>query len=90
VAGFDPAQALKVFPPEAAAKGLATGRGVVECLVTQDGGVTDCEAKEADPPGLGFRCGGGETRFDDAHESMDRGWRRRRWGESARQYQARP
>ena len=33
VASYDPTTALKVFPPEAAAKGLTSGRGVARCVV---------------------------------------------------------
>lgn len=54
VAGFDPEQALKLFPPEAAAKGLVTGRGVAECRVAAGGALGGCEPLESDPPGLGF------------------------------------
>jgi len=54
VAGFDPSQALKVFPPEAEAKGLSTGRGVAKCVVAPGGGLVDCAPLESDPAGLGF------------------------------------
>jgi len=54
VAGFDPAQALKVYPPEAADKGVTTGRGVAECTVATDGGLAGCKPDESDPAGLGF------------------------------------
>jgi TonB family protein len=54
VSGFDPDQALKEFPPEAAAKGLVTGYGVARCVVAQDGTLTGCEARPAEPDGLGF------------------------------------
>jgi|HubBroStandDraft_5_1064220.scaffolds.fasta_scaffold69465_2 TonB family protein len=54
VSGFDEDQALKVFPSEAAAKGLATGYGVAQCAVTADGALTGCEPRAADPDGLGF------------------------------------
>ena len=52
--GFDADQALKVFPPEAAARGLTTGRAVAQCVVTGDGALTECRADAADPEGLGF------------------------------------
>jgi TonB family protein len=54
VAGFDPAQAPKVFPPEAAEKGFTTGWGVAECNVIVGGGLADCHAEESDPDGVGF------------------------------------
>ena len=54
VAGFDPDQALKVFPKEAADKGVSTGLGVAECRVTRDGSLTNCAPKTAEPDGLGF------------------------------------
>src|SRR5579885_2161734 len=36
VAGFDPNQVLKIYPPEAIAKGIATGQGVAKCVVSQE------------------------------------------------------
>jgi len=54
VAGFDPDQALKLFPPEAATKGITTGRGVAKCVVEQDGSLSDCAPEPGDPDGLGF------------------------------------
>ena len=54
LAGFDPDQALKVYPKEAADKGVSTGLGVAECLVARDGSLTRCAPKKADPEGLGF------------------------------------
>jgi TonB family protein len=54
VAGFDPDQALAVYPPEAAAKGVASGRGVARCLVAPGGTLTDCTPQPGDPDGLGF------------------------------------
>jgi TonB family protein len=54
LAGFDPDQALKLYPPEAAAKGVASGHGVAKCVVAPDGALSDCAPAEADPEGLGF------------------------------------
>jgi hypothetical protein len=54
VAGFDPDEALAVYPPEAAAKGVASGRGVARCLVAPGGTLTDCAPQAGDPDGLGF------------------------------------
>jgi TonB family protein len=50
----DPDVAPKLFPPEAAAKGLTTGRGVARCKVAADGTVGACAAEPGDPDGLGF------------------------------------
>ena len=54
VAGFDPDQALAVYPAEAAAKGVVTGRGVARCVVAPGGALTDCTPEAGDPAGLGF------------------------------------
>ena len=54
IQGFDPEAAPKLFPPEAAAKGLTSGRGVARCKVAEDGGMRDCVPDADDPAGLGF------------------------------------
>ena len=54
VSGFNPEQELKVYPPEAAAKGVASGYGVAKCIVAVDGTLTDCAPQPGDPDGLGF------------------------------------
>jgi hypothetical protein len=54
ISGFDPEKAPKLFPPEAAAKGLTTGRGVARCHIGADGMLTACAPGQADPEGLGF------------------------------------
>jgi TonB family protein len=54
IQGFDPEAAIKVFPPDAAAKGLTTGRGVARCTVGSDGGMRDCKPDADEPAGLGF------------------------------------
>ncbi|HXQ17758.1 MAG TPA: TonB family protein [Caulobacteraceae bacterium] len=54
VAGFDPDEALQVFPKEAAEKGLTTGYGVARCVAAQDGTLSDCQPQPGDPDGLGF------------------------------------
>jgi protein TonB len=54
VAGFDPDEALALYPPEAAAKGVASGRGVARCVVAPGGGLTSCTPQPGDPDGLGF------------------------------------
>lgn len=50
--GFDPQAAPKLFPPEAAAKGLTSGRGVARCLVGAGGGLTACAPDGEDPEGF--------------------------------------
>jgi TonB family protein len=52
--GVDPKTAPGVFPPEAVAKGLTTGRGVANCLVAADGSMSSCAPDAGDPDGLGF------------------------------------
>lgn len=50
--GFDTQAAPKMFPPEAAAKGLTSGRGVARCVVGVDGGLTACAPDGDDPEGF--------------------------------------
>jgi TonB family protein len=52
--GVDPGTTPGVFPPEAAARGLTVGRGVAQCVVGPDGGLTRCMPATGDPEGLGF------------------------------------
>ena len=54
ISGFDPNAAPKLFPAEAAAKGVTTGRGVARCRIGADGMLTECTPEKADPDGLGF------------------------------------
>lgn len=54
IAAFDPEIAPKVFPPEAAARGLTSGRGQARCAVAVDGTLSACTPEPADPDGLGF------------------------------------
>jgi TonB family protein len=54
VTGFDPAAALAVYPPEAADRGISSGRGVARCVVAPGGALTDCTTLPGDPDGLGF------------------------------------
>lgn len=51
---FDVKSAPKLFPPEAAAGGLTTGRGVARCTVGQDGALVDCAPEAGTPDGQGF------------------------------------
>jgi hypothetical protein len=55
VTGFDVSRAPEVYPPEAAAAGVTSGRGVARCVVGADGALTGCVAEEgAEPGGFGF------------------------------------
>ena len=54
VAGFDPTQTPKVFPPEAAEKGLTAGWGIAECNVVAGGRLADCKPGDSDPDEVGF------------------------------------
>lgn len=54
VATIAPGDIEKVFPPEAAAKGVTTGRGVAECTVGADGSMQACHPLAGDPGGVGF------------------------------------
>ncbi|MGZ3402180.1 MAG: energy transducer TonB [Phenylobacterium sp.] len=54
IVSLDPRSAPKLFPPEAVAQGLTTGRGVARCTVGADGALTACAPEAGDPDGLGF------------------------------------
>jgi hypothetical protein len=54
MAGLDPRATPHVFPPEAVASGLTTGRGVARCTVAADGTMTACAPETGEPDGLGF------------------------------------
>lgn len=54
IVGLDPRTIQQAFPPEAAAKGVTTGRGVARCTVGADGMLSGCAADAAEPSGLGF------------------------------------
>ena len=54
LAGVDPEALPRLFPPEAAAKGVTSGRGIARCIVAANGAVTDCAPESAEPAGLGF------------------------------------
>jgi len=51
---FNPKAMPKMFPPEAAAQGLTTGRGVTRCTVGPDGALVGCSPEEGEPDGKGF------------------------------------
>ena len=45
----------RLFPAQAAAKGVTNGTGFVNCTVAADGSLVDCRAEgDGDPPNLGF------------------------------------
>jgi TonB family protein len=50
--GIDTQATPKMFPPEAAAKGLTSGRGVARCVVGAGGGLTACAPDGGDPEGF--------------------------------------
>ena len=52
--GVDPNATPKLFPPEAVAQGLTTGRGVTRCVIAADGAMTACVPEPGNPDGLGF------------------------------------
>ena len=54
VIGFDPAKSVKMFPPDAAAQGITSGRGIARCVVAPDGTLTGCTPLPGDPDGVGF------------------------------------
>jgi hypothetical protein len=54
ITGVDPKATPKLFPPEAVAQGLTTGRGVARCTVGADGALAACVPEPGDPDGLGF------------------------------------
>lgn len=54
ITGIDPKATPKLFPPEAVANGLTTGRGVARCVVGADGSLTQCAPESAEPEGVGF------------------------------------
>jgi len=52
--GVDPNATPKLFPPEAVAAGLTTGRGVTRCVVGVGGALSACAPEPGEPDGLGF------------------------------------
>ncbi|THD53710.1 TonB family protein [Phenylobacterium sp.] len=54
VDSFDARHVPKLFPPEAVASGVTSGRGVARCVVGPDGALTDCRPEPGSPDGLGF------------------------------------
>lgn len=78
LAGFDPEKAVKLFPPEAVAKGLKTGRGMAHCLVAADGRLQGCTPGPAEPEGLGF---------SEAAVALASGMRMNPWSDDGRPVQ---
>jgi|GEM_PF-280791 len=54
IVALDPKRVHKLYPAEAAARGIKTGRGVAICTVAADGGLSDCSPAPATPNGVGF------------------------------------
>jgi Zn-dependent protease with chaperone function len=54
ITGVDARTTPKIFPPEAVASGLSTGKGVARCTVGADGVLANCAPESAEPAGLGF------------------------------------
>jgi TonB family protein len=61
---IDPAKVQALFPAQAEAAGVKTGRGVAECRVVLSGDLESCEIKSESPPNLGF--GAAAVRIVDA------------------------
>jgi hypothetical protein len=51
---LNPARVVKLYPPEAVAKGVTTGRGTADCEVGPDGALQGCSPGTAQPEGMGF------------------------------------
>lgn len=51
---LDPEQVAAVYPAQAAEAGITTGRGVADCVVAADGGLSDCKPAGEEPEGYGF------------------------------------
>jgi hypothetical protein len=54
VTGLDPTAIGKMFPSEAAAKGVTSGLGFADCTVGPDGALADCHPAPGEPADLGF------------------------------------
>jgi hypothetical protein len=51
---LDPADLARLYPAQAAAKGVKEGVGYADCTVAADGALTACQPFGGDPPDLGF------------------------------------
>src|SRR5579859_334434 len=54
IVGLDPKAIQRMFPAQAAAKGVSAGRGVARCTVAANGALSACAPDTAQPAGLGF------------------------------------
>ncbi len=54
IVGLDPKNIQRMFPAQAAAKGVSAGRGIAHCTVAANGGLTACAPEPTEPSGLGF------------------------------------
>jgi hypothetical protein len=54
IVGLDPKSIQRMFPAQAAAKGVSAGRGVARCTVAANGALSACAPDAAQPNGLGF------------------------------------
>lgn len=54
VRGPEPADVKAAFPAEARAAHVATGRATLECVIGDDGGLSECRTQGETPPALGF------------------------------------
>ncbi|HEY8571251.1 hypothetical protein [Phenylobacterium sp.] len=78
LATFDPEAAARVFPAEAAAKGVQAGAAVLRCNVREAGALDGCEVMMARPDLLGF---------DEAALALARSMRMNLWSADARPVQ---
>ncbi|NBB13917.1 TonB family protein [Caulobacter sp. SLTY] len=51
---IDAEKVISVYPAKAAEAGVKSGRGVADCLVAQDGKLTDCKVAREKPENMGF------------------------------------
>lgn len=54
ITALSPESVALVFPKAATARGLSQGRGIIDCLVTATGALTDCKPVSEEPADLGF------------------------------------
>jgi TonB family protein len=51
---INPEAVVAIYPQQAIAAGVRSGKGVADCAVARDGKLVDCKPSSAAPPGLGF------------------------------------
>ncbi|MGZ3377573.1 MAG: hypothetical protein ACXU8S_13340 [Phenylobacterium sp.] len=54
IVGLDPRAIQRLYPAQAAAKGVSAGRGIARCTVAANGALSACAPDPAEPGGLGF------------------------------------